>query len=118
LWVWWVALHALLAAAAALVGWPGPVKALAVIAIVAHGVARRPAASPALVIVSEDGFCAVPQWQPGRSPLGSRTLVCPFWVRLDLAHGSRRRDLLLIADQLQPEQWRRLRALLARARGE
>ena len=70
------------------------------------------------VVVSADGFCVVPEWQTGRTPLGSRTLVCPFWVRLDLGPGSRQRDILLIADQLRPDEWRRLRALLARARGE
>ena len=118
MWIWWLALHALLAAAAALVGWPAPVKVLAVIAIVAHCVARRPPIAPALVVVSADGFCVVPEWQTGRMPLGSRTLVCPFWVRLDLGPGSRQRDILLIADQLRPDEWRRLRALLARARGE
>jgi hypothetical protein len=39
-------------------------------------------------------------------------------VRLDLGKGSRRRDILLIADQVRPEEWRRLRALLARTRGD
>jgi hypothetical protein len=118
LWAWWGALHVLLAAAAALVGWPASLEALALVAIVAHGLSRRPPASPKLIVVSEDGFCAVPEWQTGRRPLGDRTLVCLFWVRLDLGQDLRQRDILLIADQLRPEEWRRLRALLARTRGE
>jgi hypothetical protein len=50
-------------------------------------------------------------------PLGPRTMVAPFWARLDLGKGSRPRELLLVADQLGPEDWRRLKAILARARG-
>ena len=118
LWMWWGALHLLLATAAILVGGPAWIKVLVVIAMGAHGVWRRPKASPGLVVVSEDGCCAVPEWSTGRRPLGSRTLVCPFWVRLDLGKGSRQRDILLIADQLPPEDWRRLRAILARTRGD
>jgi len=113
-----VALHVLLAAAAVLVGWPASMKTLAVLAIVGHGVVRRPLASPGLVVVAEDGCCVVPEWHTGRRPFGPRTLMCPFWIRLDLGKGLRRRDILLIADQVPPEEWRRLRALLARTRGD
>jgi hypothetical protein len=91
---------------------------LAVLAIVAHGVIRRPLGRPRLVVVTADGFCAVPEWHTGRRPIGPRTLLCPFWVRLDLGRGPWRRDILLIADQVRPEDWRRLRALLARTRGD
>ena len=118
LWAWWVALHALLVAAVALVAGPEAIKALAVVAIVGHGVARRPRGSPGLVVVAADGSCAVPEWSTGRRPIGPRTLLCPFWVRLDLGKGPWQRDLLLIADQVPPEDWRRLRALLARTRGD
>jgi hypothetical protein len=118
LWAWWVALHALLAAAVALVAAPEAIKVLAMIAIVGHGVVRRPRGRPRLVVVTADGFCAVPDWGTGRRPIGSRTLLCPFWVKLDLGRGLRRRDILLIADQVPPEDWRRLRALLARTRGD
>lgn len=87
-------------------------------AVVAHGVLLRPLPPPALVIVREGGACAIPEWGPGLRPLGPRTTVAPFWVRLDLGSGNRQRELLLIADQVGPADWRRLRALLARARGE
>jgi hypothetical protein len=111
-----VALHLLLVAAAMIAGWPPSMKTLAVLAIVVHAVARRPLASPVCVVVTEDGCCAVPEWNTGRKPLGPRTLMCPLWIRLDLGKGSRRRDVLLVADQIGAEDWRRLRALLARMR--
>jgi len=116
--VWWVLLHALLLAAFALVGWPMAFKLLAVVAVAVHGVARRPAESPRTVIVTEGGTCAVPEWNTGIRPLGTRTLICPLWVRLDLGTGPWRRDILLVADQVRPEEWRQLRALLNRTRCE
>lgn len=113
-----MALHVLLATATLLVGWAASMKALAVLAIVVHGVVRRPPASPGLVVVTEGGCCVVPEWRTGKRPFGSRTLMCPFWIRLDLGKGSWRRDILLVADQIPAEDWRRLRALLARTRGD
>jgi hypothetical protein len=112
--LWWWLLHGLLVAAVTLVGWPLVAKGFALAAVFCHAVLRRPAAAPGLVVV--DGTaCAVPEWQTGLRPLGARTLVAPFWVRLDLGRGPWRRDLILLVDQLEPEQWRRLRAALGRA---
>ena len=108
-------MHALLGAACVLVGWPVPIRALAFAAVVGHGILRRPGASPRVVHFSAEGRCAVPEWNTGARALGPRTLVCPFWVRLDLGMGPWRRDILLIADQMQPDEWRRLRALLLRS---
>jgi hypothetical protein len=108
-------LHALLSAAFALVGWPVPFKLLAVAAVVGHAVIRAPGASPRVVQFSEEGRCVVPEWQTGSRPLGARTLVCPLWVRLDLGVGPWPRDILLVADQMRPDEWRRLRALLLRS---
>ena len=76
----------------------------------------RPRGSPAGIVVTADGSCSVPEWRTGERPLGERTLVCPVWIRLDLGAGPWRRDILLIADQVRPEEWRRLRAILKRAR--
>jgi hypothetical protein len=98
----------------ALVGWPAAFRLLAIAAIVGHGFARRPPASPRVVCLGADGVCAIPEWNSGSRPLGARTLVCPFWVRLDLGKGPWPRDILLLADQMRPEEWRRLRALLLR----
>ena len=118
LWAYWYSLHVLLGVAFALVGWALPFKVLAVAAVAGHCIARRPAASPRIVLIGEGGRCVVPEWSTGTRPLGPRTLVAPFWVRLDLGTGPWKRDLLLLADQARPEQWRRLRALLLRARCE
>jgi hypothetical protein len=86
-------------------------------AVVIHALARRPAQLPGLILVAEGGTCAVPEWQTGMRPLGPRTMVAPLWIRLDLGAGLPQRELLLIADQVRPEDWRRLRAVLARGRG-
>jgi hypothetical protein len=115
--LWWSSLHLLLAGAATLVGWPAPAKWIAAAAVICHGVLRRPPKPPRLVIVTEDGFGAVPEWQLELRPLGPRSLACPYWVRLDLGAGAGRRDIVLLADQVSGADWRRLRALLARARG-
>lgn len=111
---WWILLHALLGVALALVGWPAPLRLLAVAAIVGHGFVRRPPASPRVVHLGADGSCAIPEWNTGSRPLGARTLVCPLWVRLDLGTGPWPRDILLLADQMRAEEWRRLRELLLR----
>ena len=111
-------MHVLLGLAFALVGWAAPFRLLAVAALVGHCIVHRPSASPRTVLVAEGGRCVVPEWNTGARPLGPRTLVSLFWVRLDLGTGPWRRDLLLLADQVRPEQWRRLRALLLRARCE
>jgi hypothetical protein len=113
---WWWSLHLLLLAAAALVGWPVLVKGLAAATVLVHGILRRPRGSPRLVVVSAGGLCSVPEWQAEPRPLGERTLVCPFWVRLDVGAGPGRRDIVLVADQVRPEEWRRLRAILDRVR--
>ena len=118
LWAWWCSLHVLLGLAFALVGWAVPFRLLAVAAVVGHCIVRRPSASPRTVLVAEGGRCVVPEWNTDARPLGPRTLVSLFWVRLDLGIGPWRRDILLLADQVRPEQWRRLRALLLRARCE
>ena len=95
-----------------------PFKLVAIVAIAVHGVVRRPPESPRTVVVTDGGRCIVPEWNTGARPLGPRTVVLPFWVRLDLGAGPWRRDIVLLADQVRPETWRRLRAVLLRARCE
>lgn len=108
----------LLLGSVALVGCPAALKVAGAAALVVHAVARRPARPPRAVLITEDGVCAVPEWRAGLRPLGPRTTMAPFWIRLDLGAGSPKRELLLLADQVTPEDWRRLRAMLARSRGE
>jgi hypothetical protein len=114
LWFWWCGLHALLATATVLVGVPWFARGAALLAVLGHAIARRPRAAPGRVVLTADGHCAVPEWRDGRLRLGARTLVCPYWIRLDCDAGSWRRDLVLFADQLDYQEWARLRAFLAR----
>jgi hypothetical protein len=105
-----------LAAAVLLVAWPLALRLAALVIVVVDAVARRPPAAPASLIVGSDATCLVPEWSSSRMPLGRRTVVCAYWIRLDVGSGSARRDILLFIDQLGLEQWALLRALLERAR--
>jgi hypothetical protein len=109
-------LHAVLAAAALLVAGPAAFRVAAIAAIVAHAVGRRPRATPPSVLVGTDATCLVPEWGVRRTPLGPRTVVSTYWIRLDVGVVTPRRDILLFIDQLDPDQWARLCALLERAR--
>jgi hypothetical protein len=113
---WWWSLHALLALAVALLAAPALLKALAFAGLVGHAAARRPRAGPRTIELGPDGCCAVPEWDTGRRGLGPGTLVAPFWVRLDLGPGVRRRYIFLFADQVEAAEWQRVRALLFRLR--
>lgn len=106
----------MLGAALMLTGVPWPVRAAALLAVAGHAIARRPRPLPRQIMLTADGDCAVPEWHSGSARLGARTLVCPYWVRLDCRVGAARRDLLLFSDQLSAQEWARLRALLARIR--
>jgi hypothetical protein len=109
-------LQLVLGAAALLVAWPWPVKLAALAAIVGRALRVRPAPTPSSIVVHPDATCLVPPWSSTRVPLGPRTVVCSHWLRLDLGFGPRRRDIVLFVDQLDPQQWASLRALLERAR--
>jgi hypothetical protein len=115
-WGWWLALHVLLAVAALLTAWPWPIRLAATLTVLGHGAARRPRPSPGLILIGADAHCAVPDWYPGRLALGPRTVVCPYWIRLDLGTGLEQRDIVLCIDQLRPDEWARLCGLLDRAR--
>jgi len=113
---WWCALHALLVAAALLVGWPWALRLAALVAVAGHAIVRWPRATPASVLVYSDATCLVPKGGPRPIALGPRTVVCAYWIRLDLGVDLPQRDILLVIDQVGPDQWARLRALLERAR--
>ncbi len=108
----------MVAAALVLTGVPWLVRAAALLAVAGHAIARRPRPVPKRIMLTADAEYAVPEWHSGRARLGARTLVCPYWIRLDCRLGSERRDLVLFADQLSVEEWARLRAFLARMRGD
>jgi hypothetical protein len=88
------------------------------LAVGVHAALRRAQPSPELILIAADGTCTVPGWHAGPVAVGVRTVLCPLWVRLDCGKGRQRRDILLIADQLDAVEWARLRALLDRARCE
>lgn len=102
--------------AAVLLGLPWPARVLAALAVLLHALLRRPAPGPATIAVTADGLCQVlavdGEW---RRP-GPGTRIAPHWVRLDLRSAAGRLDLLLLADQVDPEQWARLCARLRRVR--
>jgi hypothetical protein len=112
---WWVALHALLAATALLVAWPWPAAAGALAAVVGHTWWRWPRRPPGVIVIGADASCAVPEHGIGPLALSPRTRIAPWWVRLDAREGRRRLDILLLADQLDPDDWRRLAAIVRRA---
>lgn len=85
--------------------------------VVAHAALRRPAA-PMPVCRHADGAWSLPALGLERLALRPGTAVGPFWARLALgAAGARTVSIVLLADQLEPEDWRRLRAVLRRAAG-
>ena len=116
LWGWWLALHCLLALATLLTAGSWPIRLAVVLGVLGHGVARRPRRLPRLILVDVEARIAVPDWDLAELTLGARTVVCPYWVRLDLGTRLGRRDILLCIDQLAPDEWARLCGLLGRAR--
>jgi hypothetical protein len=108
-------LHALLLAAAAFVGLPWPAKVLAALAALAHALARRPTPVPGTIVVAADGSWRVPDIGQGSFVLGPRTRLTAFWIRIDLRAAAARLDILLLADQLERDDWARLSARLRRA---
>ena len=109
-------MHLLLAAADFLVAGPLAVQLAALAVIAGHAVVGRPQPTPSPIIVAADATWLIPQWRTHRVPLGPRTLVCTYWINLDLGMGPRRHDIVLFIDQLDGRQWAQLRALLNRAR--
>jgi hypothetical protein len=107
----WIAAHLLAAAAFALLGAPWTLKAVALLGLAVHAVARRP--EPARrVVYRRDGRIAVPDLGLEGLFLGPRTRFTTLWVRLDLRGAARPLDLLLLASQVDRESWRALQAEL------
>jgi hypothetical protein len=114
--IWWCALHALLAVAALLVGWPWPVRAAWILAVLIHAALRRPRATPSLLIVGADGSWQIPEWGHETLPLARGSVLTPLGLALHLGIGPKRRHVLLLRDQVGPDDWRRLSAIMRRAR--
>ena len=112
--MWWLALHGLLLAGAMLVGAVWWLRGLCVLAVVAHGILRRPAATPTPILMAEDGSCCVPALGTAWLVPGPRTRLAAYWVQLSLVGGQQTRDILLCVDQLDTACWARLNARLRR----
>jgi hypothetical protein len=78
-----------------------------------HAVVRRPRAAPRLVCRS-DGRWAVPALGLAGLTLGRRTRYTTLWVRLSFVGPPRSLDIVLLADQVDPESWRKLQTHLRR----
>jgi hypothetical protein len=99
---------------AAFVGVAWGLKGLAALAVVVHGIVRRPAATPTPILVAEDGSCRVPALEAAWLVPGPRTRLAAHWVRLSLVGGERTHDILLCVDQVDAASWARLNARLRR----
>ena len=97
-------------------GWP--LKLAAAAGLVAHMALRRPP-EPIPIFRHADGTWSLPSLGLDRLALRSGTAVGPFWARLALggAHSSKAVTVVLVKDQLEREDWRRLQAELRRRAG-
>lgn len=100
---------------ALLVGWPWPAKAVAIAVAVGHAVWRRPRSVRAVIEVDADGVFRIPSVNAAPFAPGARTRLMPFWLRIVARNGPDTVDILLLVDQLNPVDWRRLTAILRRA---
>ena len=113
--LWWHGLHALLAATALLIGWPWSLKVVAICAVVAHDLWRRPSSTRCVIEVGADAALRIAASSSTLLVPDRRTRLTPFWVRIVARNQRDGVDILLLADQLDPEDWRRLSAILRRA---
>jgi hypothetical protein len=114
--VWWCTLHVLLVVAACLVGWPWYAMLLAVALTLGHAWWRRPRPRAASLTVAADGSCRIGEWGPDVLTLTDRTRITPFALDLHFRMGPKALRLLLLADQVDPDDWARLSAILRRAK--
>lgn len=113
--LWWLGLHLLLAATVFLIGWSVLPKIGAIAAVVAHALWRRPLAASEVIEVGADGACRIASQGSEAFAPGPRTRLTPFSVRIVARTKRDLVDILLLADQLDREDWRRLTAILRRA---
>lgn len=110
----WIALHVLLVAAAMVAALPWPAFAPVAIAVAVHAFRCRPELVPAVLALTADGTWLVAGY--GLRPFvpGPRTLLAPYWLRLDLRSRGARLSIVLCRDQVDDWTWRRLSARLRR----
>ena len=113
--IWWLALHTLAVAAVVVLGAPWLLKGLALLCVLVHAIALPPERAPRIVYRS-DGRIELPELGLDDLTLGPRTRYTASWVRFDLRGKERALLVLLLADQIAPEAWRRLQTALRRLR--
>jgi hypothetical protein len=102
--IWWVLLHAVLAASALLLELAPVLVLLGLAAIVAHGIARYPR-GPKLLVLQSDGTWAVPERGWHGLKLAPGTAWTTWYVELALS-GQPKARIVLLRDQLCAEDWR------------
>ena len=79
-----------------------------------HSLTRYPSSAAEALARGPDGLWSVPALGLDGLSIGQRTRYTTLWVRLELVGAARPLDMLLLADQLDPESWRVLQATLRR----
>ena len=107
----WLALHAILAAALWATAVPAWAKAAGLAALAVHAAMARPAAAPALVWRADGAV----ELEADAYALDGATTYTDAWVVLSLmSRAGRRREVVLVRDQLDTVTWSRLQARLRR----
>jgi hypothetical protein len=104
-----------LVVAACLVAWPWYAKLLAGALTLGHAWWWRPRPPAASLTVAADGSCRIHEWGPDVLTLTERTRITPFVLDLYFRKGPRVLRLVLLADQVDRDDWARLSAILRRA---
>jgi hypothetical protein len=113
--VWRVLVFCLLSVSILHSGWELYVKVAALCAVGGHARLFRPP-EPAPIIIGCDGLWALPAEELYDMRLGERTVCSGAWVRLHLTRGpATNRRVLLLADQFDREDWRRLQVSVREA---
>ena len=107
----WLGLHAVLGAALTATAVPAWAKAAGFVALVVHATIARPAAAPALVWRADGAI----ELEADAYGLDGATTYTDSWVLLRLTSAAgRRREVVLVRDQLDTVTWSRLQARLRR----
>ena len=103
---WWLSLHGLLGLAAVAANWPGWLAAVALAGLALNCRLRWPR-SATIVLVDGAGRFDLPADGRFGLRLARRSRAGTGW--LSLVFDDKPSPLLILSDQLEPEDWRRLR---------
>jgi len=97
------------------VAWPWYATLLAGALTLGHAWWRRPRRPIPSLTMAADGSCRIHVWGPDVLTLTERTRITPFVLDLYFRKGPRALRLVLLADQVDRDDWARLSAILRRA---